>query len=409
MRRVLFIAYYFPPLGGIGSVRTTSFARHLGEHGWEATVLAPSNGAYHRDPELAFPEARVIRTPSIELSRTGKRLLRTGGSDSAPAEIGRARRLPRALVRRYAYFPDGQIGWYPTAVTRALRQVPTANYDAIFSTSFPITSHLIARTLHRRLGIPWVAEFRDPWSHHLEAEGRSGLRATRFERNLAQAASAIVTVSPTWARMFSESWNRDVSVITNGHDGAAPRSQPIEEGAFTLGYAGTFYPERQNLDALWTAVGSHNQHGAPVATIKVIGDYDDALAARAAACGAGELLRFTGYLPHAAVADELARCTALVVAGPPSSGGVDRGWIVAKIFEYLATDRPIIYIGASDTDAASLLSGFGGTHVVATRDVEGAIKALRAARDEVVIRDASAFTRQSLTTKLATLLDQVCA
>src|SRR3954468_9547286 len=98
MRRVLIVAYYFPPLGGAGSLRISGFAGHLPEYGWEPTVLAPRDGAYYRDPQISFPERRVIRTPSIELSRAGKRTLRTGGSDVVAADVGGA----RAAVRRAA-------------------------------------------------------------------------------------------------------------------------------------------------------------------------------------------------------------------------------------------------------------------------------------------------------------------
>jgi len=78
MRRVLIVAYYFPPLGGMGSIRVTGFATHLPAYGWEPVVLAPRTGAYHRDPELRFPEERVVRTRSFELSRAAKRVLQTG-------------------------------------------------------------------------------------------------------------------------------------------------------------------------------------------------------------------------------------------------------------------------------------------------------------------------------------------
>lgn len=408
MKRVLLIAYYFPPLGGIGSVRVTNYARHLADYGWDATVLAPRNGAYHRDPDLGFPEDRVIRTGSLELSRTGKRLLRAGGSDTAATVVGGPRNLVKGLVRRRVYFPDAQIGWYLPAVLQSFRHLRPGSFDAIFSTSFPVTSHLIARTLHRRLGVPWVAEFRDPWSHSLSAYGNRSTRAERLERALAREASALVTVSPTWARMFSDTWGREVAVITNGHDGAATRHTPLPSEAFTLGYAGTFYPGRQDLDAVWTAVALLNRKHRQVDAIRVIGAYDGHLAARVADRGAGNLLAFTGYLRHANVLDALMGCTALVVAGPLGASALDRGWIVAKIFEYLATDRPIIYLGGRDTDAAQLLMRFAGTHIVHTGDVDGAARALQSARSEVIKRDTSELSRQSITGKLATLLDERC-
>src|SRR5579859_4861972 len=110
MKRVLFVAYYFPPLGGIGSVRAASFATHLADFGWEATVLAPRSGAYFRDSSLQFPETRVIRASSLEISRAGKQLLRTGGDDTTEAQVTGVRSIVRSLVRDHLYFPDAQIG-----------------------------------------------------------------------------------------------------------------------------------------------------------------------------------------------------------------------------------------------------------------------------------------------------------
>ena len=70
MRRVLMISYYFPPLGGIGSVRAVKFAHYLPEFGWDPAVITPRNGAYYRDPTLEFDERKIVRTPSVEISRT---------------------------------------------------------------------------------------------------------------------------------------------------------------------------------------------------------------------------------------------------------------------------------------------------------------------------------------------------
>jgi hypothetical protein len=163
MRRVLMIAYYFPPLGGAGSLRVTGFATHLPEYGWDTTVLAPRNGAYYLDPSLRFPEDRVIRSASVELSRTGKRLLRVGGNDLRPAGVEGWRSVLRNGARQLLYYPDAQIGWFPAAWRCGRKALRRTSFDAIFSSSPPVTAHLVARRLHRETSIPWVADFRDPW------------------------------------------------------------------------------------------------------------------------------------------------------------------------------------------------------------------------------------------------------
>src|SRR4051794_15968312 len=147
-RRVLMIAYYFPPLGGIGSLRASKFAQHLPEFGWEPTVIAPRLGTHYPDNEFSFPEERVIRTRSIELSRAGKRALRVEARSTGGDPLSGGRVLLRGAAHRFLYRPDAQIGWYPSALRAGRRALANGRFDAILSTSVPMTAHLIARRLH---------------------------------------------------------------------------------------------------------------------------------------------------------------------------------------------------------------------------------------------------------------------
>lgn len=409
MRRVLIVAYYFPPLGGIGSLRVSGFARHLPEYGWSPTVLAPRNGAYFLDPDSAFPEHQIVRSTSIELSRLGKRALRAGGNDTRPAEIsGASRHQLRTFARSHLYFPDAQVGWYPLAVATGLRLLRRERFDAIFSSSFPITAHLIARRLARAAGIPWVSEFRDPWSEMLTAADPKRPRAARLEASLATAADAVVMTSPSWAARHRDLWRRPVDVIPNGHDGVVARATPPDK--FTLSYLGTFYPGPQNLDAAWDALALLHERNEPfVERLQIIGELDPQMRVALTQRRLDDLLEVTGFLPHPEALRRLAASSALLVAGPADASGILRGQVVAKLAEYLATELPILYVGDPDCDAAELLRGYPGGHVVATGDAWGMIEALRSSRGEHVQRDGSALSRAVLAGRVASLLNRVSA
>jgi len=408
MRRVLIVAYYFPPLGGIGSLRVCGFATHLPEYGWDPTVLAPRNGAYYRDPELRFPEDRVVRTPSLELSRAGKRLLRTGGGDVVPAAVGGVRVTLRNVARATLYFPDAQVGWYAPALLTAREALRNQSFDAIFSSSFPITAHLIARRLHRWMRIPWVAEFRDPWSEMLPAGGRTGKRAARLERSIAHDAAGLVMTSPSWASLHARAWNREVTVIPNGHgEYEPPADHP--DGEFSLGYLGSYYPATQRLRAVWDAVKRINHSGGPsVDRLRFIGDLHPALRQELRDRGLESLVEATGFLPHDDASRALRRSSVLLVAGPYDARGILRGHLAAKLSEYLATDLPIVYTGDPDCDAADFLRRHPGCHIVGGDDVEGVVRALRVSRGQRIRRDATGLTKRKLTGRLAELLDAAC-
>src|SRR3954447_12979096 len=97
MRRLLIVAYYFPPIGGIGSIRLVRFAEHLPEFGWDVTVLAPKATPHAADSRLRYPEKHVVRSRSFELSRL-KRLVPRGRAPAADND-GQARAAARRAGR----------------------------------------------------------------------------------------------------------------------------------------------------------------------------------------------------------------------------------------------------------------------------------------------------------------------
>ncbi len=407
MRRVLFVTYYFPPLGGIGSIRAASFATHLPAYGWMPTVLAPRQGAYYRDPELTFPEDQVIRSGSWELSRIGKRVLRTGGTDTAAASVAGLRGRIQAVARRFAYFPDAQIGWYPPALLCARRAFRDQKFDAIFSSSFPVTVHLIASHLRSQLRIPWIAEFRDPWSEMLPAGTSRRGAALRVERRIAQQSDRLVMTSPSWASRHSELWNRPVATILNGHDGnvQVPRTP---QRRFTLAYLGSYYPDTQRLDAAWDAVRHVNQEGhLTVDRIRLVGEAHPQLLHQLETRNLGSLVEVTGFLPHRDSLEAAQESSVLLVAGPSEASGILRGQVAAKIAEYLGSSQPIIYVGDPQSDAADLLRQYEGTYIVPTRDVASMVSALKASSKWSGRRDTTELSRSRLTGRLAALLDEV--
>jgi hypothetical protein len=381
------------------------FAAYLADYGWSATVLAPRNGSYYRDPELSFASSQVMRTGSIEFSRVGKQLLHAGGDDIRAAEVGGIRARVRDAARRGLYFPDGQIGWYLPALITAWHRLRHEHFDAVFSSSFPITSHLVARRIGRYWRVPWVAEFRDPWSEMLAVDDPTRARAARLERELAQACDAAVMVSPFWAEHHARLWGRAVSVIPNGHDGTIQGAAP-NTAHFTLGYLGSYYPATQTLKPVWRALA---ELGDPAVRLRFIGELHPALAAELAQHGLSSQAESTGFVPHRRALAELACSSALLLAGPRDASGILRGQVAAKLPEYLASDLPIIYIGDPDCDAADVLRGYPGTFIVAPDDAPAALAALLASRDVHLHRNVSRLSRHQLAGELGAVLDGVAS
>jgi glycosyltransferase involved in cell wall biosynthesis len=411
VKRVLIVAYYFPPIGGIGSIRLARMAHYLPEFGWEPVVLAPRNTPHPVDPGLSFDEERVVRSKSIELSRLGRLLhnarrsvaspdpepTRTPGSEGIG---GRARQMARGVL-----FPDPQIGWWPGAVHSGSQLLRRERFDAVFSSSFPITAHLVADSLRRRAELPWIAEFRDPWSDRLPAVPYR--RAARgLERRIARVTDQVVMPTPTWAAHFGAAWATDVAVLPNGHEMAPASDLPSDPPV--LAHVGSHYPEQQcGFSTLWNALAHLRAEGDTVPRVRWVGPVPDSMSAELSGAGGIEI-EVTGPVPHERATRLMSDASMLFASGPRRSDPISRGWVPAKLFEYIASGRSVLFIGDPAGDAALLLRGQPGCFVCHPSDRDGILKALRDGLTTSTHQRAThALSRRSRAEELAGLLGRV--
>jgi glycosyltransferase involved in cell wall biosynthesis len=404
--RVLMVAYYFPPLGGIGSVRAASFARDLPDAGWTPVVLAPRDGAYHRDPSLQV-SGEVIRSSSVELSRFGKRMSFAGGDDVSPATVVGWRTWMQRLARRHLYFPDSKVGWVPDALWVGSRHLRKEPVDAVWSSSFPISAHVIARRLAKRAGVPWIAEFRDPWSDMLPPN--ESARAARLEQAFLRDASAVVTTSANWAELYRAKGARRCVVMTNGFDQRTPAAP---KGAGTrLALLGSMYPGLLDTATLWHGIARHRAATNEPVSVSIVGVVSPEVQDEWGVAGIADICRATGFLPHHEAAAQLASASVAILSGPRDGDRRSAGRLPAKVFEYLATDVPIVCVAHASSDVAKILDAVPGTFVVPPGDVAGCARAIgeavRLGRVERE-RESRPFRRDVIARDLALLLDELC-
>lgn len=418
MRRVLIVAYYFPPVGGIGSLRLAAFASHLPEFGWEPTIIAPVGTPHASDDSISFAEHKVVRARSLEpaillqrLDRPSNGVKRDGAvSDLRPAVGSGSRRFARlrAELVRLA-FPDPQIGWYPAAVGAGMRLINERAFDAVFSSAYPITAHLVAGSISRRGGLPWVAEFRDPWSERVAGFPYRTL-AERLERRITHRASRVVVPSTAFAEHYAAVWGVEVAAIPNGHElppvtQAEADSSTDRRGPPTVAHVGSYYPGSQSLRTVWRALAQRRRSGQVMPRIRWVGDLTAEARAEAASYGLLEFFEVTGRVSHTRALQLLYESTILIASGQLDTGPLGRGTTAAKLFEYLASGLPILYVSSPDADAAAMLAEYDGCYTVAFDDDLGAQRALEAGlAGGRYPRDVTSFSRTARTAELANVL-----
>lgn len=437
-RTVLLVSYYYPPLGGIGSQRVLSWARHLPEHGWRAVVVAPEEGAFGLDRCLdptAGGGAVVVRTGTREPAVLLRKLRRR--KDAAPASAagdmvdglrgGAASRLARKLLHWAAYYPDHARGWIGPATRAAVAAAREHRAVAIVSSSPPVSAHVVALSVGKRLGLPVVLDFRDLWTAHREGEGSGPrfLAERRLERRLLERAAAVTTVSEAcraWLlSRYATGSAKPFHVLRNGFEeadfaGPAPAREP---GVFRIVHTGTVYGDRQDLTSFFFALEALREAGSfgllrP--EVVLAGKVDPQAVEAAAQAGCDDLLRLPGFVTHEEAVRLQRTATVNLLLTWSVPGVVAAGVCPGKMYEQMAADRPVLALALPECEAVGLLRAAGGALIADPRDESaiaghlGALAAAERAGDAASAAparspDLARHSRRAVAAQLASLLD----
>lgn len=419
MKKVLVITYYWPPAGGPGVQRVLKFCKYLPEFGWRPTVLTVASGEYpNTDPSLSSDvrsDIGVFRTKSIELYGLFRRL--TGRSRIPVFQLSREENEPLMArigrwVRLNMVVPDARVGWYWSGVKKGREIVRAGDISAIFSSGPPHSLHLIARAVSAG-EIPWVADFRDPWTdrYYYEENERWWLASAvdrLLERKTLNSASAVTTVSPGVAELLKASCDDPgkVAVVYNGYD------------SLDFDFSYELHSDRT---VRITHVGSLTKSQCPSVLLQalqrlredrpdmsfqlnLIGSAHAKIHGELEARNMDTIAKHHGYLPHSEALRKMAESDFLFLVVPNTPQ--NRGIITGKLFEYMRSGTPIIVIGPSRCDAVTLVketnSGFG----VDYEDVDS-LTAILVSRPHLNQKNIRDYDRRELTRKLAAKLDEI--
>jgi len=277
MRKVLIVAYHFPPAPEVGGIRAAKFAKYLPEFGWKPYVLTISEDyvtAPDRERMKDVSAVTIVRTsvlptlPELALRlknwalapfRPDPRLEDKAKNPVRDTSSIPQRTIPRALaaLRRYFFslfeLPDQQIGWLLPAIYIGYRLIRREGIEAILTTSPPTSSALVGLILSKLTSARLITDLRDPLILHdrKPKEVRSRLSDAierRLERLLLLNSHRIISTTEHYTAFLRSRYPhlppQRVHSIPNGFDSAdfpsPPKAQPAD-GRFVLSYLGTFY------------------------------------------------------------------------------------------------------------------------------------------------------------------------
>ena len=243
MKRVLIITYYWPPSGGSGVQRWVKFAKYLPAAGWQPVIYTPEN------PELTTvdktlsdeipPEAEIIKRHITEPYGIYRKIMGKGSSTDLKTLTGASSNKDEVnpinggkkswkqrlslFIRGNFFIPDPRILWVNPSVRFLKEYLKAHPVDAIVTTGPPQSMHLIGLKLSRATGLPWLADFRDPWTKmfyfkHLGLTKCSEEKHHVLEKEVLDGATKVIAVSPLVQADFQAMTDTPVELVTNGFD-----------------------------------------------------------------------------------------------------------------------------------------------------------------------------------------------
>jgi glycosyltransferase involved in cell wall biosynthesis len=317
----------------------------------------------------------------------------------------------------YLNWPDGGIGWMPFALATALRTARRERPDVIFSTSTPQSGHIVALIVSRLTGVPWVADFRDEWAADAFRAGqpRALVRlSARLERDLVRHASRVV-VAADYFRLegLSEDDPRRVVIVNGVDETDLPISAKRQSHRFVLAHVGTIYGIRDPSPVL-RALARLVQRGlvdGEQLEVRLVGslwleDFEPPSVIR---------VERTGYVEHRRAVQEICTATALLLYVPSSSLAPS-----GKLFEYLASGRPILCLTHPDNLASRLVREWNAGVVADPHDEAAIEQALLTLwqrwqenglpdQEEVRRKTLERYSRRKNAEQLARVLDEAAS
>jgi glycosyltransferase involved in cell wall biosynthesis len=346
VKRVLMVAFHYPPLhGSSGIQRTLKFSQYLPEFGWQPLVLSANPRAYS-----ALSDAQTRELPrDLVIERA--------------FALDTAKHI--ALKGRYpaiAALPDRWVSWWLGAVPAGLKLIRKFRPQIIWST-YPIaTAHMIAGTLQRLSDIPWIADFRDPMTDEgYPAKATQRRSYTRIEQNAVRRAAGVVCTTPGTVKMYTERFpdvpRSRFMLIGNGYDeenfSFAQTLKVTKNAKTTLLHSGVLYPSERDPRPLFAALSRLSRAGkVSSASLKVIlraSGHDEYLRTLISEHGIGDLVELAPPVSyHSALAEMLSADALLVLQASNCNHQIP-----AKLYEYLRAQRPILALTDPEGDTAA--------------------------------------------------------
>ena len=382
-KKTLIITYYWPPAGGPGVQRWLKFVKYLPEFNIDPVVFIPENPNYPIIDESLTSEVSkditIINHPIKEpykwagfFSNTSSKTISKGiiSDEKEQSFIEKA----MLYVRGNFFIPDARIGWVKPSVSFLLDYIKKEGIETIITTGPPHSVHLIGLQIKQKLGVKWLADFRDPWTtigYHKQLRLTSASKAKHksLEKEVLNASDQIIVTSFVTKKEFQGFTNKSIEVITNGYDDEATVEFQMDT-KFTLSHIGSLLSKR-NPEILWRVLSElvrDNESFSKDFQLNFIGSISEKVLKSIKKYNLSNYIHEVGYVSHqeAIIYQKKSQVLLLIEIDSEDTKCI----IPGKLFEYMISNRPIVAMGPKGSDVEKIIKETNTGHYFNYSDYE---------------------------------------
>lgn len=381
MKKVLIITYYWPPAGGIGVQRWLQFSKNFRDNGWEPIIFTAKDANYAIiDEKLLNEVPDGIEVHKVKVPEPNNIISLFKGKNNKSKSILNLQQQSNInkstfkkllwTIRGNFFIPDARMFWIRKSFKYLDKYLSQNNVDAIISTGPPHSTHIIAEKIKNKYKIPWISDFRDPWTSmdylkQMNLKQFALDKHKRLEESVLRNSTEVVVVGKTIQKEFKENYNIDSHLIYNGYNANDINIDNLElDEKFTIVHTGSFLHHR-NCNDLWKVLSElviEREDFSSKLEIKLVGNVAPVVLASIEKYELNNNLNLISYVDHY-TAKKIQRNAQLLLL-PIDRIENAEFVLTGKLFEYLQAKRPILFIGPSYGDAADVIKSCNAGSII---------------------------------------------
>ncbi|MFI1743890.1 glycosyl transferase family 1 [Thalassobellus sediminis] len=367
-KKALIITYYWPPAGGPGVQRWLKFVKYLPEFNIQPIVYIPENPNYPIVDDSLLEEVSsdviILKQPIKEPYKLAGVFSKKASQTISKGIISEQKKQSvveklMLYVRGNYFIPDARKSWVNPSVAFLSEYISKENIETIITTGPPHSLHLIGFQLKARLGVKWIADFRDPWTtigYHkqLKLTESSKEKHKALEAQVLNTANQIVVTSSVTKTEFQQITNKPIDVITNGYDYEKVENVTLDS-KFSIAHIGSLLSKR-NPEVLWKVLSELVNEYAEFANdfqLTFVGSVSENVLNSIEKHGLSSYVNNAGYVSHIDSIKYQKKSQLLLLIEIESED--TKCIIPGKLFEYIVSGRPILAMGPKDSDVEKII------------------------------------------------------